>query len=110
MNKAPNEALLEIAQGLFALEKAIDEALARCVELHRIMPKPEDEPELAMIGGKEPFEGAAAIFAALALARQQVVDTHRKIIEETKEAIARDSKRAGAAGQAKAPLPGKPEQ
>jgi hypothetical protein len=69
-------AAIKVAEGLFALERAIDEALSQAAELNRIMPQAWAEANLSCVVGQEAFDGAAAVFATLAKARRQVVETH----------------------------------
>jgi hypothetical protein len=80
------EAARKVAEGLFALEQAIDEALAQAAELNRIMPRAWAEAKLSAVVGQDAFDGAAAVFASIALARRQIVDTHAKL-DETKSRI-----------------------
>jgi hypothetical protein len=80
------DAAMKVAQGLFALERAIDEALAQAAELNRIMPCAWAEANLSTVVGQDAFDGAAAVFASLAQARRQVVDTHSRL-DETKTQI-----------------------
>lgn len=80
------DAAMKVARGLFALEKAIDDALIHCAELHALMPAARAEANLSPVVGQEAFEGAAAVFAALAEARHHVVHTHR-LMDETKDQI-----------------------
>jgi hypothetical protein len=58
----------------------------QCAELHALMPLARAEANLSPVVGQEAFEGAAAVFAALAQARHHVVHTHQKM-EETRNRI-----------------------
>lgn len=80
------DAAIKVAKGLFALEKAIDDALIQCAELHALMPAARAQANLSAVVGQEAFEGAAAVFAALAEARHHVVHTHR-MLDETKDRL-----------------------
>jgi|SRR5512139_1827871 len=80
------DAAVKVAKGLFALEKAIDDALTQCAELHALMPVARAEANLSPVVGQDAFEGAAAVFASLAQARHHVVHTHMKL-DETKVSI-----------------------
>jgi hypothetical protein len=80
------EAAMKVAQGLFALEKAIDDALTQCAEFHAMLPAARAEANLSPIVGQEAFEGAAAVFAALAQARTHMVETHKRL-DQTKAQI-----------------------
>jgi hypothetical protein len=73
------DAAIKVAKGLFALERAIDEALAQAAELNRIMPRAWAEANLSAVVGQPAFDGAAAVFASLAQARRQVVATHGEL-------------------------------
>jgi hypothetical protein len=75
------DAAMKVAQGLFALEKAIDEALAQAAELNAIMPAAWSEAGISPVVGQDAFDEAAACFAALARARNRVVVTHTKLDE-----------------------------
>jgi hypothetical protein len=80
------DAAIKVARELFALEKAIDGALAQAAELNAVMPTAWGEANISAVVGQEAFEGAAAVLAALVRARRHVVDTHHKL-NDTKNRI-----------------------
>lgn len=86
MLKKRRDAAHKVATGLFAVEKAINVALMRAAELNAIMPTAQAEADLSAVVGQEAFDGAAAVFASLAKARRQVVQTH-KAMDETRTQI-----------------------
>ncbi|MEA3043142.1 MAG: hypothetical protein QOH47_980 [Sphingomonadales bacterium] len=77
MLRKRRDAAHKVATGLFAVEKAINEALTRAAELNAMMPGAQLEAQLSTVVGQEAFDGAAAVFASLAKARRQVVRTHQ---------------------------------
>lgn len=79
-------AALKVAESLFAAEKAIDVALARAAELNGTLVTARSDAELSAVVGQDAFEMAAAAFAALAKARGEIVETHRRL-SETKDRI-----------------------
>ena len=79
-------AAIKVAEGLFSLEKAIDQALAQAAELNAVMPAAWAEAGISPVVGQEAFDEAAAVFAALATARRRVVCTHQHL-DETKNRI-----------------------
>jgi hypothetical protein len=86
MLKKRRDAASKVANELFALERAIDQALVRAAGLNAVMPTAWAEANLSVIVGHEAFEGATAVFAALARARQHVIETHIKL-DETKTRV-----------------------
>lgn len=74
-------AAIKIAESLFAAEKAIDNALARAAELNGTMVTARSEAKLSAVVGQDAFEGSVAAFAALARARCDIVETHRRLSE-----------------------------
>lgn len=74
-------AAIKIAESLFAAEKAIDNALARAAELNGTMVTARSEAKLSAVFGQDAFEVSAAAFAALARARCDIVETHRRLSE-----------------------------
>ncbi len=83
MLRKRREAVIKVASGLFEVERAIDLALARAAELNALMPIARTEANLSATVGQDAFDGAAEVFASLARARHQVVQTHLRL-EETK--------------------------
>lgn len=74
-------AALKVAESLFAAEEAIDNALARAAELNGNMVSARSEANLSALVGQDAFEVSAAAFAALARARCDIVETHRRLSE-----------------------------
>lgn len=79
MLKQRREAAERVAAGLFAVEQAIDLALAKSAELNAIMPAARAEANVSAIVGQDAFDGAAETFAALARARRSIVETHQRL-------------------------------
>lgn len=76
----------KVAENLFSLERAIDQALAQAAEFNAIMPAAWAEAGISPVVGQDAFDEAAAVFAALAQARRRVVCTHQQL-EDTKNRI-----------------------
>jgi hypothetical protein len=74
-------AALKIAESLFAAEEAIDAALARAAELNGNMVTARSEAKLSALVGQDAFEVSAAAFAALARARGDIVETHKRLTQ-----------------------------
>lgn len=72
---------MKVAESLFAAEQAIDLALARAAELTGAMVSARTDANLSAIVGQEAFEVSAAAFAALARARADIVETHKRLSE-----------------------------
>ena len=81
MLKARRDAAMKVAQSLFAAEDAIDEALARVAALNGTLVMARSDAQLSAIVGHDAFEVAAAAFAALAIARGEIVETHKRLSE-----------------------------
>ena len=81
MLKQRREAAIKVAEKLIAAEQAIDAALACAAELNRTMVTARQEAGLSALVGQEAFETAASAFAALARARCDIVETHRRLSE-----------------------------
>lgn len=81
MLKDRRTAALKVAESLFAAEKAIDMALARAAELNGNMVTARSEAKLSAVVGQDAFEVSASAFAALARARCDIVETHRRLNE-----------------------------
>lgn len=74
-------AATKVAQSLFAAEQAIDAALARAAELNGNMVTARTDAKLSALVGQDAFEVSAAAFAALARARCDIVETHKRLSE-----------------------------
>jgi hypothetical protein len=81
MLKKRREAAMKVAESLFAAEEAIDLALARAAELNGTLVTARTDAQLSAIVGQDAFEGAAGAFAALAKARGEIVETHKRLSE-----------------------------
>jgi ABC-type sugar transport system substrate-binding protein len=81
MLKDRRAAAMKVAESLFAAEQAIDLALARAAELTGAMVSARTDANLSAIVGQEAFEVSAAAFAALARARADIVETHKRLSE-----------------------------
>lgn len=79
MLKQRREAAEKVAARLFAVEKAIDDALVRAAELNATMPAARSEANLSAVVGQDAFEGAAEAFAMLMRARRHIVETHNRL-------------------------------
>jgi len=79
MLKDRRTAAFKVAESLFATEVAIDAALARAAELNGNMVTARGEANLSAIVGQDAFEVSAAAFAALARARCDIVETHKRL-------------------------------
>ena len=74
-------AAIKVAESLFAAEQAIDNALARAAELNGNMVTARTEAKLSALVGQDAFEVSASAFAALARARCDIVETHKRLSE-----------------------------
>jgi hypothetical protein len=79
MLKDRRTAALKVAESLFAAEAAIDNALARAAELNGNMVTARGEAKLSAVVGQDAFEVSASAFAALARARCDIVETHKRL-------------------------------
>jgi hypothetical protein len=79
MLKDRRNAALKVAESLFAVEEAIDAALARSAELNGNMVTARNDAKLSALVGQDAFEVSAAAFAALARARSEIVETHKRL-------------------------------
>lgn len=86
MLKARRDAAIKVAESLFAAEEAIDMALAKVAELNGTLATARTEANLSAVVGQGAFETAASVFAALARARCDIVETHKRL-SETKDQI-----------------------
>lgn len=73
------EAAIKVAQSLWAAENALDAAFARAAELNGTLVAARTEADVSAIVGQDAFEGAAAALAAIARARGELVETHRRL-------------------------------
>ncbi|HEX6375200.1 MAG TPA: hypothetical protein VFZ91_05725 [Allosphingosinicella sp.] len=81
MFKERRAAAIKVAENLFAAEEAIDAALARVAELNGALVTARTEAKLSALVGQDAFEVAASTFAALARARCDIVETHKRLSE-----------------------------
>ena len=81
MLKQRREAAMKVAECLFAAEEAIDAALARTAELNGTMVTARSEASLSALVCQDAFEVSASAFAALARARCDIVETHKRLSE-----------------------------
>jgi hypothetical protein len=72
---------MKVAESLWAAEDAIDMAYARAAEFNGALASARCEAELSAIVGQDAFEGAAAALSAIAKARGELVETHRRLTE-----------------------------
>jgi hypothetical protein len=75
------EAAMKVAQSLWAAENAIDAALARSAEFNSTLVSARSDANLSAVVGQEAFEVSASAFAALARARADIVEAHRRLSE-----------------------------
>jgi hypothetical protein len=81
MLKDRRNAAMKVAESLFAAEEAIDTALARAAELNGVMVTARTDANLSALVGQDAFEVSSAAFAALARARCDIVETHKRLSE-----------------------------
>ena len=68
-----------VAEALFAAELAIDLAIARTAHLAGLMPASRESANLSALIGQDALMGAIDTIQALGLARQNIVDTHKRL-------------------------------
>jgi hypothetical protein len=81
MLKARRDAAMKVAESLFAAEDAIDAAFARVAELNGALVMARNEAHLSAIVAQDSFELAASTLSALAKARGEIVETHKRLSE-----------------------------
>jgi hypothetical protein len=81
MLKKRRDAAMKVAESLFAAEEAIDAAIARSAEFNCTLVTARTDAQLSALVGQDAFEVAAAAFAALAKARADIVETHKRLSE-----------------------------
>jgi hypothetical protein len=86
MLKERRDAAIKVAECLFAAERAIDTALARAAELNGNMVMARSDAKLSAVVVQDAFEVSASAFAALAKARSDIVETHKRL-NETKNQL-----------------------
>ena len=69
----------QVADRLFAVETAIDAALAQAAELTAALPKARVEARLSAIVGQAALDKTAAALAALIEARRCIVEAHEQL-------------------------------
>jgi hypothetical protein len=69
----------QVAASLFEAEAAIDAALAKTAHLAGVMPSLRRDAGLSALIGQDAVERASEAFAALALARRAIVETHKEL-------------------------------
>ena len=69
----------QVAASLFEAEAAIDAALARTATLAGVMPALRRDAGLSALIGQDAVERASEAFAALAVARRAIVETHKEL-------------------------------
>jgi len=74
-------AAIKIAGKLLAAEDAIDTALACAAELNGTMVTARSDARLSALVVQDAFEVSAAVFASLARARCDIVETHKRLSE-----------------------------
>jgi hypothetical protein len=72
---------MKVVESLYAAEDAIDIALARAAELNATLVTARSEAKVSAIVGQDAFEVAASAYAALARARGDIVETHKRLSE-----------------------------
>jgi hypothetical protein len=81
MFKERRDAATKVVASLYAAEDAIDAALARAAELNGALVTARTDAKLSALVGQDAFEVAASTFAALARARADIVETHKRLSE-----------------------------
>ena len=69
----------QVAIALFEAEAAIDQALAKTAGLAGMMPGLRAQAGLSALIGQDAVERASDAIAALAVARRQIVETHKQL-------------------------------
>ncbi len=104
MLKARRDAATKVAESLFAAEEAIDMALAKVAEFNGTLATARTEAKLSAVVGQDAFETAASVFAALARARSDIVETHKRL-SETKDQIGLRTMAIGDLGKPEGAIP-----
>lgn len=86
MLKQRRDAAQQVAERLFAAEKAIDTALRCAAELNATIPVARTDANLSATVGQDAIESAAEAFASLVQARRRMVEAHHRL-DETKTRI-----------------------
>jgi hypothetical protein len=81
MLKARRDAAISVAERLYAAEDAIDAAVASAAEFNSVLVTARMDAKLSALVGQEAFEAAASAFAALARARCDIVQAHKRLSE-----------------------------
>jgi hypothetical protein len=81
MLKDRRNAAMKVAESLWAAEDAIDVALARAAELNSTLVMARSEAKVSAIVPQEAFEVTASSFAALARARADIIEAHKRLSE-----------------------------
>jgi hypothetical protein len=81
MLRQRREAAMRVAESLWAAEDAIDAALARAAEFNGTLVTARSDAHLSAVVGQDAFEVSASAFAALARARADIVEAHRRLSE-----------------------------
>lgn len=83
MLKNRQHAAQKVADRLFAVENAIDDAVRCAAQLNATMPEARTDAKLSAVIGQDALDQAAEAFALLVQARRAMVETHHKL-EETR--------------------------
>ncbi len=67
---------LQVAEDLYAVEAAIDNALAAAARLTGAMTEARLDTNVSAIVGQDAFDGVAETMTALTMARRNIVNTH----------------------------------
>ena len=81
MFKTRRKVAEQVAESLFAAEKAIDAALARAASLNETMVTASAEANLSSLVGQDAFEVTSAAYSSLARARSEIVEAHKRLSE-----------------------------
>jgi len=81
MFKNRRDAAIKVADSLFAAEDAIDAALARAAEFNSTLVQARTQAQVSALVGQDAFEVAVSTYAALARARADIVETHKRLSE-----------------------------
>lgn len=73
----------KVANQLFAVENAIDQALADAADLAAALPRARTEAKLSAVMGQNVLDSAVDVIASLNTARRNIVEMHRHL-DETK--------------------------
>jgi len=81
MLKVRRDAAQQLANRLFATERAIDEAISKMADLTGYMPTARKNAKLSAVVGQDAMDQAGQTLTALIEARGQIVETHHRLAD-----------------------------